>query len=217
MVAHTTARTHGGNTIRQILLISALFWVSACAREGKFVNPNDELRRKNLELAVQVHHLERRIDEHITRIEMLEGKLKGELYEGMESPKVAQIKFGRYSGPIDIDNDGADDLIRIYLRTLDQQGRFVPVTSLATVQAVWLSPDAPPQMIVKRVYDANEFDEAYRSSFTGTHYTLEVSLPSPLPQDLDRVEIGVFIKDAGTGMTYSHAETMDINPRKRSS
>ena len=98
MFAHSTARTHDGKTIGQILLISALPWMWGCARETKFVNPNDELREKNLELVEQVRHLERQIDEHITQIEVLEGKLKGELFEGMEPPKVSQIRFGRYSG-----------------------------------------------------------------------------------------------------------------------
>ena len=163
-----------------------------------------------MELTRQVQTLERDAAQRLEQIEAMERRLQGDAMEGAHPPRLSQIKFGRYSGALDTDHDGTDDLIRIYLHTLDQLGRFMPVAAVANVRAVQALAEQGPQTISDRAYEVGEFDKAYRSGFTGTHFTLELKLPQPLPADLQRADVYVFVTDAVTGLTHTHVQTLAI-------
>ena len=172
----------------------------------------DELRRRNQELLEQVRSLERDIEQYIEETQALRQRVvdKHGGIEGADPPRLSQIRFGRYSGALDTDADGDDDLIRLYVLTLDQHGRFMPVAAVATVKAVRNESDQDPQVIVEQQYGPQEFDKRYRSGLTGTHYTLDIKLPSPVPEGLDESDVSLFIKDAATGVTRRHTQTIAI-------
>lgn len=116
-------------------------------------------------------------------------------------PRVASIALGAFSSLVDTTADGRPDLARIYLRTLDQSDRFIPVAGTVQVQILRLQGDQPPQVIAEKSFSREELDAAYRSGLAGTHYTLEI--PLQLGQQDKSVTVAIKLTDAATGVMLS--------------
>jgi len=178
----------------------------------------DELRVENDELREEVAALQERIALRLAEIEALEQKrgpvAPASAVDGAEAPRLAALRFDRYSGAVDTDGDAVDDLIRVYVRPFDQDGRFLPVAGRAVLQAVVIEPGREPAELASRTFTPAEFKAAYRSSFTGTHYTLELPLPADLDPSLTAVTLKLTFTDAATGVTLSRQAEMRIDAVK---
>ena len=204
-----------------LFLPAALLVLPSCvpSRVGGDRAPDQvihELRREKVELARAVDDLEKQIESRLAQI----GELEGLLAEGKVSvagvapgdlPRVVHMRFGRYSAAVDSDDDGQDDLIRLFVRTLDQKGRFLPVAGRADIQAVQILPGAVPVLVAGRTLAPPELDQAYRSSFMGTHYRLDLPLPADAARTRRQVTVKVSITDAASGATISQERPMVIN------
>lgn len=194
-----------------VAILTAAVAMPACTKD--FSTPDDNLLRRNQALVDRVRDLEQRIDEQVLRSEALEKQIAGG-DAAVQPPKLAAVKLGRYTGSLDLDGDGRDDVIRIYLRTLDEQGRFLPVKAAAVVKVVQIAADADPVTIVERHYDHETFDQAYRTGLTGTHYTLELKLPDETA-DVPQAEVAVFVTDQTNGGTFSQTKMLAIRRGRR--
>lgn len=203
-----------------ILAALGMLWLGGCQRarvggeQGVDATLN-ALRNENAALREQVTRLEAELARRVAVIQRLEaeGKLPPTEVPGVSAadlPRFDRLSFGRYSGAIDSDNDQRDDLVRVYLQTLDQFGRFVPVAGAASIQAVVVRPNRDPQVLARRDYTAEQFQEAYRSGFLGTHYTLELPLPGDMPAGVDRATVQVTVTDAASGKVVSTEQVVSI-------
>ena len=210
--------THGqGPAIPHGLFFLAIgLFCTACAGPdpAKISAENDRLRRQNLDLTRKTDELEKKVGLLEAQIDTLAQRLQTKAgLEGVAAadlPTAVKIEFDRYSGAYDTDGDGAADTLRVYVQTLDQRGRFVPVAGRAVLQAVAITPDPPPVVLASRVFAPAEFDDAYRSGFTGTHYTLEAKLPSPMPQGVREATVKVSVTDAATGAVLTGQQVMKL-------
>lgn len=169
----------------------------------------DELRQDNLALRRQVAELEQTLAGRQAYIEVLGQQLKGsQPVEGAQVPKAVSIEFDRFSGAVDTNGDKADDLLRVYVRPRDQRGRFLPVAGSASVQAVAIRQGQDPLVIASAVLTADQWEDAYRSGVTGTHYTLELPLPEKLPRGVRELTVQVVLIDGATGVELSHQAVM---------
>jgi len=166
------------------LLVAALL-LPGCGRKS-FKNANDELRAERQQLQQRVTELETQLEHRLGEIASLRARLDADAAQlpGGEPPLLSTVKFDRYTGPVDTDGDGRDDVIRLYVRTLDQRGRMLPVAARAVVQMVRITPGTDPATYLERAWEPAEFDAAYRTGFTGTHYTLELPLDGAAPNEL---------------------------------
>ena len=156
-----------------------------------------------MELKRQRDQLEQKLELREGELQTLRDKLSRGTTQpmpGAESPTLAKITMGDYSGGVDDDDDGIDERIRVYLRPLDQKGRVMPVAGRAEMQAVHIPDDGQPRGIARRTYDPKAFDEAWRSGFTGRHYTLELALPDELPEAIEQLTVKVTFTQADTGV-----------------
>ncbi|MCE9591622.1 MAG: hypothetical protein K8S99_13985 [Planctomycetes bacterium] len=193
-------------------LALALGLLGGCSRGPRgFENDNDRLRRENSELKAKVDELSRNIDLRLAEIKRLEAQSATQpAVEGAEVPRVVEIKFDHYSGAIDTDSDGTDDALRVYLKTIDQRGRFLVAAGRAVLQVVAITPGQPVATLIEKTFTPAELDAAYRSGLTGTHYTLETPLPRPLPAGVGEVTVKVTFTDAAGGVTISHEEPVKL-------
>ncbi|MEX0885645.1 MAG: hypothetical protein WD009_04320 [Phycisphaeraceae bacterium] len=154
---------------------------------------NTRLRQVNLDYQRQVDRLESRLVLKEGQIATLTQQLEQAAppMDGAEVPVLSRIELGRFTAGYDTTGDGRDDTLRVYVRTLDQHGRMLPVAGRARVRAVVVPAEGEPRVLAERVYEPREWDAAYRAGFTGTHYTLELSLPNDI-----RAGAG----DTGTGV-----------------
>ncbi len=192
-----------------VLSVATMLAVGAigCSGPRNFENENDRLRAENLELNRKVASLEEQLSLRRGEVETLRRQVEGRsrAIEGVDPPVLAKLEIGKFSGPIDTDGDGCDDLIRIYLRTLDQRGRMLPVAGRASVHAVVIHEESAgsPRTLARRDYNPDDWTRAYASNFTGTHYTLELPLDEPVPDDAGEVTVKVILTEGSTGTVLS--------------
>ncbi len=183
-------------------------------RVGGSMSPDDalnDLRRENLQLKDQIAQMERKIDLRIAEIDSLKQELNagdGAAAGARNRPRPVALKFARYTGGIDVDNDGRDDLIRIYLQPVDQQGRVLPVAAEVTVTLAQIS-DGHARVLTTKSWTSAELDGAYRSGLTGTYYTLETPLPADVPRDVDLIAKATLV-EGDSGVTLSQQAPFKI-------
>ena len=173
----------------------------------------DELRAENEDLRDEIRDLERDRENLQAQIRTLEQRIdrRAELPEVSpgDIPAAARIDFGRYSGGFDTTGDGRDDTLRMYVRTLDQAGRFIPIAGKAELQAVALSPGRDPVTVIERTWAPAEFARTYRAGMTGTHYTLEVEMPERLPGDEPELTVKINLIDGATGAALRRQKVVE--------
>lgn len=191
------------NALAWIMLSVAALQVGCSARVGgdgrSLSQHNDELRRDNQELRQQ-------IDETQKQLALLESELRvyredaagSGAIPGVVPPVFSGLEFGRYSGPIDSNGDGADDEFRLYVKPVDQRGRTLVVPGRVKVKILELGGEKP-RSLVERIYTPQEWDDAHRSGFTGDHYTLTLPLPAYLFAEIQAVTAYVELTEAIRG------------------
>jgi len=174
-----------------------------------YLNENDKLRKQNMALKREIDELKEKLERQTGQLKNLETRLKGPAATQAEAntPIFSQITLGRYSGPIDTDGDDVHDKLRLYVQTLDQKGRMLPVAAKASVKLVHIPDEGEPRALVSKTYDADAFSDAYRSSFTGQHYTLETDLPAPVPEHIEQVTVKVTVSHLDSNVSFSKQQT----------
>ena len=166
-----------------------------------------------MELQRQVTELEKERQLRSGQIDALQQRLEAApTIADAELPQLVAIRFGRYSGAIDGDRNNINDTLRIYLQTIDQHGRFMLVAGRAQLQAVAITPGSDPKTVVEHTFEPAEFNRMYRSGLTGTHHTLKLPLPDPLPPDLTELTVSVTFTDAATGVRLSCQHAYPLRP-----
>lgn len=206
------SRRLGGLRICAYLCSSVVLFSVGCAGGGDFENENDRLRAVNLELQRERDELETKLDLRMAELEAARQQLSADAppVEGAQPPQLAKIAFDRYSGAVDTDGDGIDDRIRVYIRPLDGQGRFLPVSGKATVRLVTIPETDSPDVLAERTFEPGEWDDAYRSGFMGTHYTLELELPQPPLEGLTQATLHVTLTQGSTGVKLTQQQVIPI-------
>lgn len=209
---------------RRCLVIPALCLALGAMLPGcsagprNFENENDRLRKENLELRSRVDELELRVQQRIQQLQAMEQKTAATrpALQGVnlrDLPQAVSASFDRYTGPIDTNADLVDDTLRVYVKVTDQQGRFIPVTAQATLQAVAIQPGNPPAVLVDKTFTPAQVDASYRTGFTGTHYTFEAPLPTNLPAELKQITVKLTLLDASSGAKLECEQAMPIRTR----
>lgn len=175
----------------------------ACSGPRNFENENDRLRAENLDLTDRVASLTDRVAGLEEQVEIEQQRAGSDLPEGITRPAAVSVKIGGYSGGTDTDGDGDDDALRLYLTTHDARGRFIQTLAEVKVTAAALPPGEDARTVAAAEFDAETFDAAYRSGFTGTHYTLTVPVTDPAPPGTDHLTVRVAVKDVTTGRTHT--------------
>lgn len=187
------------------LLLAAAFVLPACSRGPRnFTNENDRLRAENMQLERTVEDLRDTLARRDGELGALRQQQEdAQPLPGVTPPTLAQLKLDRYSGPVDTDDDGVDDLVRVYLKPLDQDGRVIPIAGKATLTLVKVADGAETSLMERTEFDAEQVRAAYRTGLTGTHYTLESELgdtwPGPGPSMLT---VSLLFVDAATGAEH---------------
>lgn len=187
---------------RAALLLLLASGASACQGTiGGQETAGDQLRRENLALKQQVQDLQGKLELRTKEIEALRAaeEAGGQPVPGAVVPMLVAVEFARYSGVIDTNDDGVDDLVRVYVRTRDQDGRFLPVAGKANLQAVRIEEGQQPRAVAEQDFSAPEWSEAYRTGLMGTHYTLEMPLADTVASGSYQVTVKLTFTEAQSG------------------
>jgi len=207
--------------IRGLLLALALAVLTGCPREARIggQRPGDEviaeLRRDNRAMRQQIDELNEQLEAQRRQIEAMQQRDGRSVAADVPVPQFVSVRFERYSGFLDTDGDGRVDTLRLYLHTLDQGGRFIPIAGHVAVQVVAVEAGREPRVLLEETIEPAAFARAYRSGFTGTHYTVQLPLPEDWPTDLPSAIVHVQITDTTTGLTARREATMHPRNQRR--
>ncbi len=206
-------RTHRAGVVVWGGLVLAC--LSGCPSGPKnFLNENDRLRSENIALRRRVQELEGDLKNQVQLVgtlqQQIEARTKLAEVSSADLPQVVGIRFGRYSGLVDTDQDGTVDTLRLYVQTYDQHGWFLPAIGPAKAQAVVIQPGQSPQIIAQQSLTPKQFERSYRSGITGSHFTLEIPFDGSLPQGVDQITVKVVLTDAATGVAHSHEQPISV-------
>ena len=206
----------GGSGVKRTtcVILLAVLVANGCrsARVGGGDTPDEviyELRQEKAALTVRLEKLEQDIARRLEQIDQLvsEGAVRSVHVQGVDPgdlPRLVEVQLGRYSGPLDDDGDGRDDHVRLYVKTLDQRGRFLPVVGRGDIQVVLLADARPPEVIGQLGLGPEAFEAVYRSGFMGTHYLFDVPILIELGNGQHQAAVKVAVTDAATGAVVKH-------------
>jgi hypothetical protein len=169
-------------------LLVLLLGATACQQGPRhFANENDRLREKNEKLADEVRRLERTLEAKNARIQRLEEARAESLAPWLAParvPTARTLRLGGFTGVARLGKgEGRDPVLRVYLRTLDQRDRFLPVGGRLTLRLVRIPAEGEAETLVTRRYGPEGLDDAYRSNLTGTHYSFDLPVPEASPKE----------------------------------
>lgn len=207
--AHGTSR--GAVAVVAAVAAAVSLAVAGCTVGPRnFENENDRLREQVMTLEEQVEELSEQLERRLGEIQHLRVRL--DVPADADVPVLADVELGRYTGAVDEDGDGRDDAVVAYVRTLDQDGRFLPVAAEATLAAAVIDvegDDADVRVFQRQRFDRDAFDDAFRTGLTGTHYTLRLTLPEEgeLP---DEVTLRIQVSPVTTTASFTDQKAIRL-------
>lgn len=224
-----------GVSVAWVLVLGAV-GMAGCrgVRVGGTMRPDaalNELRAENFELRAERDRLRGELETSRMEAAALGRRLSATKANvpGVgpgDVPALARVEIDGLSGWVDGDRDGRAETMRVYVRTLDQRGRFLPVAGRAVVRVaeVPAQAGAEARVLTERVVEGGAWESCYRSGLTGMHYTVEVAVKdersgaeapgspgSPGTPGLVRggVVVRVTVLDAATGVEASAVRTVE--------
>jgi len=120
------------------------------------------------------------------------------------------IRLGRYSGGWDLDGDGKQDGIKVFLSPHDQYGTAIKAAGSATVQLYDLAAEPNENLIAEFNWTVEELPDAWASGFMSYHYTLNCPWGDSPPGN-DVVTVRVVFVDYLTGKTFCAQKACEID------
>jgi hypothetical protein len=195
---------------RSIALLAVSACLLSCSSSKRISQANDLLRRRNYDLEQEVQVLKRRNSE-------LESELKVATTQPTElspelraaTPHVAEISIGRLTHLADADRNGEPDTLVAYIHPADGRGRFTQMAGTLTATVASVPDDGEAQTIGRLLLDPIELRDAYRSSFTGQHYAVEI--PVNVDHRSASIVVRIAFDDGLTGRTLSAERSLKVN------
>ena len=124
---------------------------------------------------------------------------------------VERIELGRYTGPIDTNNDGAQDAIKVYLRPLDRAGHTIKAAGDVKIRLFDLAADPKQNLIGEYSWTADKIADQWSSSFMTYHFSFVCAWKDGPPAH-DQVTVRVEFVDYLTGKHFSAQKVCKVKP-----
>lgn len=163
--------------MKRVCIIVLLLPLAACNMD-RISAENDRLRTEVYDLRDENRLLERRNSELETRLrELADATDRSPLIEAA-TPRLASLAIGRLTHNRDLDRDGTDDVLRIYVDPRDGFDRFLQIVGTVRIRVVRMGAAGPIETISEATFDADAVRAGYRDSIAGIHYVFEITPPA---------------------------------------
>jgi hypothetical protein len=192
------------------IALCATFALATAGCRSDFSTPDDELRAEVLDLTRENDHLRDRnaeLEAALATAQRAPDGMTPEIHAA--TPRVVRIELSRLSHASDEDGDGSVDVLTMYVVSKDGHGRFVQMTGTLAVNVSVLPPDADARTLARIALTPTELRDAYRSGFTGTHYTVTIPIAAPsTPTGI--LDVRVTYHDGHTGVEHTAHREIDL-------
>ncbi|MDX2118214.1 MAG: hypothetical protein SFY96_08550 [Planctomycetota bacterium] len=184
---------------------------------------NNRLRDELAAANKKIESLSAERDELTTKLSQQRGDVPPDVLAA--TPALASIGIGSLSGLVPADPATAKR-VDVYIAPIDGRQRFVQIVGTMQIDAVLEAADTDASNSVATVPLASatltptQVRDAYRSGFTGTHYTVELPLNTPTPAALARRQGSLVLRarfvDAWSGRTFTCESRLELStPAKK--
>ncbi|MCH7545432.1 MAG: hypothetical protein IID30_03395 [Planctomycetes bacterium] len=156
-----------------------------------------DLEKMNLQMSLRTTELEAELKRQSAGFDSLPVEIRE------NTPRVARLTIGRLSHARDDDDDGRSETLLIYVDPEDGFGRFVQLVGTLTVHAAILPADRDAITIGRFTLKPGPLRAAYRSGFSGMHYTIELPIQLSPENSGQTCLVRVIFKDGHTGLEHS--------------
>jgi hypothetical protein len=210
-----------------LLALAALILFAGCRVGGvrSVEAENERLRQELTERDKKQQDLEGQIAELKVKLSEANRSQKPMAQEALDAlPRVTNVEISSLSGFEPTDPNVPATGVAVWFETRDGRGRFVQAVGTATIEALIRPSEVPsgtnptPELVASLALSPSQLRDAYRSSFTGTHYSAELKLDKPIergPGKTPSLVIRVEFQDAITGEVLRSERV--ISPRVASS
>jgi len=185
---------------------------AGCGSFKKVSEENDRLRARLIEVQDENRELTGRGAELDGQLQRLTRDLPIPQEVRDATPHVADISIGSVTHATDTDGDGRSDTLIVYVEPTDGRGRFVQLVGELSVHAATLPTDGDAITLGRVTLGPRELRDAYRSTFLGTHYTVEVPITIDDPATQTVCTVKVEFVDGRSGRRVTVQQPMDLEP-----
>jgi len=191
-------------------LVAAL--TTGCGSFKKVSQENDRLRALVMELEDANRELAGRSAELDGQVQRLTRDLPITQEVRDATPHVTDVSIAAVSHATDTDGDGRPDTLIVYVEPTDGRGRFVQLVGELSVHAATLPADGDAITLGRVTLGPLELRDAYRSTFLGTHYTVDVPITIALGVTQTQCTVKVVFVDGHNGRTVTDQLAVDLEP-----
>lgn len=190
-------------------LAAATVVMTGCRGTARVSADTARLRGEIVQLQDRLVALERRNRELESQLQAAAAGSQSTVSEEIRAavPHVTEIAIERLSFAHDTDGDGKIDTLTLYVAPRDGRGRFTQLVGELSASALVLPVQGEPRVIGRVLLSPLQVRDAYRSAFTGTHYTIDVPLDFDGNQSGSISEREIFARvqyqDGLTGETFT--------------
>ncbi len=181
-----------------------------CGSFKKVSEENDRLRARVMELEDENRALAGRTAELDGQVRRLTRDLPIPQEVRDATPHVADISIASFSHAADTNGDGRPDTLVVYVEPTDGLGRFVQLVGELSVHAATLPADGDAITLGRVRLGPRELRDAYRSTFLGTHYTIEVPITIADPATQIVCTVKVEFVDGHSGRRVTVQKPLDL-------
>ena len=190
----------------------AAVFTAGCGSFKKVSEENDRLRARLIEVEDENRELAGRGAELEGQLQRLTRDLPIPQEVRDATPHVADISIASVSHATDTDGDGRSDTLIIYVEPTDGRGRFVQLVGELSVHAAVLPADGDAITLGRVRLGPLELRDAYRSTFLGTHYTVDVPITIAVGATQTQCTVKVVFVDGHNGRTVTDQLAVDLEP-----
>jgi hypothetical protein len=124
---------------------------------------------------------------------------------------VDHISLGRYTGGWDLDGDGDQDGVKVFLIPYDQYGSVIKAAGDVTVQLYDLGAEAEDNLIGEYNWPVEKMAETWASGFMSSHFTLDCPWPDADTPENNVITVRLVFLEYLTGKTFNAQKTCEID------
>ncbi|MBL7215755.1 MAG: hypothetical protein ISS71_08775 [Phycisphaerae bacterium] len=163
-------------TIQYALVFFAAVWLTGCGSKNVLWDDIERLKQENTGLSLQVQSLKQEITQLAEQVDMLAGFDETTRLQDLDT--LQTIRLGRRTGLYDLDEDGMNETMVVYVEPLDTAQDYVKAIGIVEVELWNLDADTAEAKLadwtlvpeeIHPLWGGNIFAGYYRLPFTITN------------------------------------------------
>ncbi len=129
---------------------------------------------------------------------------------------VRRIELGRYTGGVNLNDAKGDDGVKVYLKTIDQDGSAIKAAGDVKIQLFDLAAESKDNLIGQYRWNVEQMSKQWFGGFMTYHFSFECLWDADKgPPERDEITVRVEFTDYLTGKVFTAQKLCKVKPPAR--